>query len=194
MDESAKESTRWHDLAAVLLARGYSKVETAKRAGIGLRTLYTHLDNPAFRKKINDLRNEVKEELVGQLHAMSAKVVKTLNNLLESQDERTQLGAVKTWLQTFVDLSNKPLIQDTNMTTNTDANITNEDMTTLVESALYKKALQGDVKAIIMWLSSRCPERWKVNLPDEDYEKDWRQQISKMIQEQEQNGPQINLN
>lgn len=63
--------------------------------------------------------------------------------------------------------------------------LSDDDRTKLVEMVLYKKALEGDIKAIMAWLTSRAPDRWKnVNVEAND-ELNWREQIDAMIRERE---------
>lgn len=86
--------------AAVSIARGESDETAAQAAGVTSRTIRAwRADEPEFAQKVNDLRRDMFEDASGQLSALSVKATEQLGDLLESDDERTRLSAVRLILQ-----------------------------------------------------------------------------------------------
>lgn len=85
--------------AAVLLAGGLSLRQTAKRVKVGERTLYRWSRDPNFAAEVAQLRAAMLRRGAGQLARLIGRAVKTLKELLESDDERIQLGAASRVLE-----------------------------------------------------------------------------------------------
>ena len=85
--------------AAVLLAGGLSLRQTAKRVKVGERTLYRWSRDPNFAAEVAQLRAAMLRRGAGQLARLIGRAVKTLKELLESDDERIRLGAASRVLE-----------------------------------------------------------------------------------------------
>jgi len=95
------------DVAVILLARGVSLVKVAKAAGICRQTLYQYLAEPDFRRRVDEVRNRLMDGVVGQVLAMGNKVLKRLDELLDSPNHHISLGACRAWKEFAVDLVNQ---------------------------------------------------------------------------------------
>lgn len=77
------------------LARGASRADAAKAAGVSVRTVARRLDDPEFLQQLSDARQaifgEASATLAAHLNAASAELV----NLLKAKSEMTRLGAAR---------------------------------------------------------------------------------------------------
>jgi hypothetical protein len=79
--------------AAGLLASGLSIKGAALDAQIGLRTLHTWLDDPAYRAFVASIQDQVLAETIGRLVCSATKAAAALDELLLSQTEMVRLRA-----------------------------------------------------------------------------------------------------
>ena len=95
------DSKRTKDDAAILaLACGASIDTAAQKAGISKRTLQRRMADPGFRRKINDIRNDMVQRHSGTLTAAGTEAVKTLLDLLKPTHSGTvRLGAARSVLE-----------------------------------------------------------------------------------------------
>src|SRR5436309_1649748 len=71
------------DKLALALARGMTRADAAKEAGMGLRTAYTRLSDPAFRQLVSDHRKRLLDEAAGLLADATGEAVAVLRKLLK---------------------------------------------------------------------------------------------------------------
>ena len=77
------------------LAAGATKQEAARLAGVGERTIYRRLEDPDFRRRVDQARSELVTQAVGRLADASAAAVTTLRALLGADSESVRLGACR---------------------------------------------------------------------------------------------------
>jgi hypothetical protein len=88
-------------IAALLSERTIG--EAAKRAGVGERTLYTWLADPAFRDALREAERGVLDDVTRRLTAGQRLALDTLEKLIQSaRHESTKLTACVQWLNLFV--------------------------------------------------------------------------------------------
>ena len=82
------------------LACGATVESAARQAGLSGRTVYRRLQDPDFRRQINDLRSEMVERTAAALTAASGEAVKTLLELQKpSYPPAVRLGAARAILE-----------------------------------------------------------------------------------------------
>jgi hypothetical protein len=81
------------------LAAGASVQAAARAGGLSERTVYRRLEDPAFRKSVNDARTEIVSRSVAKLSAASTEAAETLRKLLYSDKDFTRLAAARTILE-----------------------------------------------------------------------------------------------
>jgi DNA-binding transcriptional ArsR family regulator len=86
------------------LASGISVAEAARATGLSQRTVYRRLADPAFRKQLSGLRDELVTDALAGLARSAAKAVETLRRLLEARNEHVQLGAARALLDQLLRL------------------------------------------------------------------------------------------
>lgn len=80
----------------IALACGSTVEVAAAKAGIAVRTVYRRLEDPRFRKQLQDFRANMVERSSAMLTASSMEAVKTLLSLMErSIPHATRLGAAR---------------------------------------------------------------------------------------------------
>ncbi len=77
------------------LAAGASVRDAAKKAGIGERTAYRHLDNEEFRRQLAALRSQLIDQAVGRLADAATAAADTLRELLDGEPPQVRLGAAR---------------------------------------------------------------------------------------------------
>lgn len=78
----------------IALACGSTVEVAAAKSGIAIRTVYRRLEDPDFRKQLQDFRANMVERSSAMLTAASMEAVKTLLSLMErSIPHATRLGA-----------------------------------------------------------------------------------------------------
>src|SRR5262249_54528151 len=88
-----------HELLAAGLAAGRSVKKAAAAAGMGERTAYRKLKDPAFKALVAELRQRMVSRAVGRLSAGMTQAAGKLLKLLASRDEKVQLAAAKAILE-----------------------------------------------------------------------------------------------
>src|SRR5262249_12391001 len=81
------------------LAAGKPVRKAAAAAGVGERTAYRKLKDPAFRALVGELRQRMVGQAVGRLSAGMGQAAAKLLKLLASQDDKVQLAAAKAILE-----------------------------------------------------------------------------------------------
>jgi hypothetical protein len=80
------------------LAAGKTVAEAAGVAGLGERTVYRRLDDPAFRQRVADGRAAFVAQALAKLSEASGRAVQTLVTLLEAEADSIKLGAARSIL------------------------------------------------------------------------------------------------
>jgi len=83
----------------VALAGGATVRDAARRAHVGERTVYRRLDEPDFRRQVQDARADMVAQAVGKLADAATKAVETLSALLDGESESVRLGAARAILE-----------------------------------------------------------------------------------------------
>ncbi len=81
------------------LASGATVRDAAATARVGERTVYRRLDNPAFRRRVDEARAEIVARAVTKLSAASTEAVDALRALLSSEMDFARLGAARAILE-----------------------------------------------------------------------------------------------
>ncbi len=89
------------DALLLALAMGLSIPKAARRAGIDPTIAYRRLRNPAFRQKVEELRQALIGQAVSQLRRAACEAIDTLRGLLSSDNEQTRGAAARTLLEHF---------------------------------------------------------------------------------------------
>jgi hypothetical protein len=75
---------------------GATADQAAAKAGVHVRTVRRRLANPAFRRKLNRLRSELRMRTADQLSAAGTEAVRTMIHLMNSTNPpNTRLGAAR---------------------------------------------------------------------------------------------------
>lgn len=83
----------------VALAHGASVTSAAKSAGVSEATCYRRLQEPAFRRLVDDARSEIVKRAIAKLSAASTEAADTLRRLLYCRSDSTRLAAARTILE-----------------------------------------------------------------------------------------------
>jgi hypothetical protein len=92
------------DALALALAQGMTRLEAAKHARMGERTVYTKLQDAAFRTLVSEHRDRIVGQTVGKLTTAGAKATATLVDLLDDDSSAIKLQAARTLLELTVRL------------------------------------------------------------------------------------------
>lgn len=86
-------------LLLAALAAGRDVREAAHHAGVSERTCYRRLTDPAFRRKVDETRQQMLDRAVGTLSYASVAAVQTMATLLKANSETVRLGAARAILE-----------------------------------------------------------------------------------------------
>jgi hypothetical protein len=93
------------DALALALAAGDSIADAAANAGVGERTVYRRLADPAFRQRIQTFRGEMVAQALGRMANGMTEAADVLRQLLASQTPpAVRLGAARSILELGVKL------------------------------------------------------------------------------------------
>ena len=81
------------------LAAGTTKQGVARLIGVGERTIYRRLEDPEFRRRVDQARGELVSRTVGRLADAGSAAVTTLLALLKADSENVRLGACRAILE-----------------------------------------------------------------------------------------------
>jgi molybdenum-dependent DNA-binding transcriptional regulator ModE len=81
------------------LASGATVEAAARQSGVSERTVYRRLADPAFRRRLQDLRAEMTRRTASSLTAAGTEAVETLRRLLNSSSEPIRVAAARAILQ-----------------------------------------------------------------------------------------------
>jgi len=82
-----------------LLASGVTRQQAAQSAGVGERTVYRRLEDPAFRAKIEEARADMLARTSAMLTAAGAAAAGTLIRLLRAESDAVKLSAASRVLE-----------------------------------------------------------------------------------------------
>jgi hypothetical protein len=92
------------DAVALALASGLTVEAAAGAAGVGERTVYRRLANPAFRVRVSELRTAMVERALGKMADGMGEAADTLRQLLAAKSESVRLGAARALFELSVKL------------------------------------------------------------------------------------------
>jgi hypothetical protein len=81
------------------LAAGSTVADAGRAGGLSERTVYRRLEDPAFRRQIDNARAEIVAQAVAKLSAASAEAAETLRALLSSDMDFARLAAARSILE-----------------------------------------------------------------------------------------------
>lgn len=81
--------------AALLLAAGRSKSDTAKEVGVDPSTVFAWLRDPKFEAQVNLERENTLSEARDKFRNLAVKAAETLGELLNDESPTVRLGAAK---------------------------------------------------------------------------------------------------
>ena len=87
------------DSFALAIASGTSVREAAASAGVSERTAYRRLGDPAFRRRVSEIRASFLNQAVGLLSEAANEAVSTLKALLTARAESVRLSAARAILE-----------------------------------------------------------------------------------------------
>ena len=87
------------EAVALRLAGGAGVRAAARAAGVGERTVFTWLKDPAFAARVSELRGQLFARAVAVLTRLAGKAARKLDKLLDSAHEGIALGACRTVLE-----------------------------------------------------------------------------------------------
>ncbi|SRR5579884_3864613 len=89
---------------ALALAGGLTVEAAAGRAGVGERTAYRRLADPAFCVRVTELRSEMVERALGKMADGMGEAADTLRQLLGAKAESVRLAAARSILEMGIKL------------------------------------------------------------------------------------------
>jgi hypothetical protein len=86
------------EAVALALAGGSNVRDAAGACGVGERTVFTWLKDPAFRDRVDAIRSDLFALAVGRLAGLSGQAAEVLGGLLASRSEAIRLQAARSIL------------------------------------------------------------------------------------------------
>lgn len=86
------------------LARGTSRVQAARQAGVSERTVFRRLNDSEFCGQVATTRAQMIADASGKLSALAVKAVDTLEGLLKEESPSIRLAAAKAVLDSVLRL------------------------------------------------------------------------------------------
>jgi hypothetical protein len=83
----------------IAIAEGNNLSDSARLAGVSLRTATRRVADPEFCKRVAAARDQIFREVVGKLVSAATKAVDTLEDLLASGSPTVKLGAARAILE-----------------------------------------------------------------------------------------------
>jgi hypothetical protein len=103
-EHDAPQGEKDEPLFITLLAKGHSVRAAARRANIPRNTAARKARRPAFKAKVDQLRDELVRQALGRLVGSQNKTAGTLAELLKASSEKVRLGAARAILDTGMKL------------------------------------------------------------------------------------------
>ena len=92
------------DALLLALAAGKTVREAARAAGVGERSATRRLADPAFRRRVAELRADMVSRALGKMADGMSDAAETLRKLLKAKGESVRLGACRAMLEIGVKL------------------------------------------------------------------------------------------
>jgi transposase len=108
---SAKKS-KFFDLLATEVAGGLSIRDASTKIGCGVSTGYNISCIPEFQIRVSTIRSEAVQNASGKLSRIASKAVDALEQILDSDDAKDRLNAVKIILTHLVPLAEHSELRD----------------------------------------------------------------------------------
>jgi hypothetical protein len=87
------------DTLALALATGQTLRDAAAAAGVGERTATRRWADPAFRRRVADLRGDMVQRSLGRLSDGMAEAADVLRQLLKAEADTVKLGAARSLME-----------------------------------------------------------------------------------------------
>ncbi len=103
--ETAQQSAEFgnaearREALALHLAKGLAVAQAATAAGVAVRTAFEWRADPAFAARVKELRGELFAQAVGILASVNGLAAAKIGCLIQSDDEKVALAAVKATLE-----------------------------------------------------------------------------------------------
>jgi hypothetical protein len=94
MSETLQDSagcTDEDDVLALALARGATRQEAGRLAGVSERTVYVRLADPGFCRRVDGFRRALVDGAIGRLSTLADRAADVLGQLLEEESPSTRL-------------------------------------------------------------------------------------------------------
>jgi hypothetical protein len=103
---------KFYEKLALEIASGSSVKDAATKAGCSLTHAYHLSADPSFRVRVGEIRSEAVASSVGKLSRIASKAVDALEQILDSDDAKDRLNAVKIILTHLVPLAEHSELRD----------------------------------------------------------------------------------
>jgi len=87
------------DALILALARGLTVRAAAKMSGYSERQAHRKIDDPAFSRRVSEVRGAVMGRAIGILSAAGTEAARTLRKLLASETDQVRLAAARSILE-----------------------------------------------------------------------------------------------
>jgi hypothetical protein len=98
MQEYADSETQ-DDILALALARGATRQEAGRIAGVSERTVYVRLSDSTFRLRVSEFRRAMIDGAIGKLATLADKAADVLGKLLDEESPAVRLRAAGSVLE-----------------------------------------------------------------------------------------------
>lgn len=95
------------DVLVGALAAGATRAEAAEAAGVGQRTVYRRLGDPAFAARVQDARARILDDVLTRTAELAGRAVDKLGDLLDAESPAVQLGACRVILTTAAEFGER---------------------------------------------------------------------------------------
>lgn len=99
-EQSAAVDFGQNDRLVDWLALGYSNERAATEVGVSAKTVYRRLQDKDFRTRVSARTREIRSESMASVRGLREKAIERLGELLDSDNERVALAAIRTVLDT----------------------------------------------------------------------------------------------
>jgi hypothetical protein len=108
----ATKKGKFDELLASQVAGGISIKDAALKVGCSLTHAYHISSSPAFQSRVSTIRSEAVQNASGKLSRIASKAVDALEQILDSDDAKDRLNAVKMVLTHLVPLAEHSELRD----------------------------------------------------------------------------------
>jgi hypothetical protein len=97
--------SKFFEAMAISVAAGMTIRDAAEKIGCARSTAYNVSCDPSFRIRVSEIRSEAVQNASGKLSRIASKAVDVLEQILDSDDAKDRLNAVKMILTHLVPLA-----------------------------------------------------------------------------------------